>query len=170
MAHRAAEQREKVEARPVHQLGDGHLCGKGPPHLQAESFPCGGPGQIVGQDPCDFDDLATIKGSKVLPDLTDVNVVIQEPHPGVKLVGPSRSTLRQVTSHSPRVRVACPSSGTLGMLCSHITTKRAQPFPRARVSPSRMYLPSGERCRTWETLQGLTKTLAPDTARRRKDA
>ena len=86
MASRAAEQRKKVGARPIHHLGDGHLCGKGPTHLQAEPFPIGGSGQIAGRDPCDFDHLAPIEGSKVLPDLTDVSVVIQGIHPGAEVV------------------------------------------------------------------------------------
>lgn len=86
MASRTAEQREKVGAHPVHQLGDGDFGGKSPPHLQAEPFPCGGPGQIARWDPCEFDHLASIEGSKVVPDLTYVSAVIKRPHPGVVVV------------------------------------------------------------------------------------
>ena len=159
MAYRAAEQREKVGARPVHQLGDGHLCGKGPPHLQPEPFLCGGPGQIAGRDPCDFDHLATIEGSKVLPDLTDVSVVIQGTHPGVEVVRAFTLSPAAGDLPFPQGKGGLLQFGHLGDDVLPYHNYESTAVRQGAGFPSRTYLPSGERCRAWKILQRLAKPL-----------
>ena len=118
-------------------------------HLQAEPFPCGGPGQIAGRDPCDFDHIASIEGSKVLPDLTDVSVVIQGIHPGIVIVRAFTLSPAAGDLPFPLSKDGLPQFGYLGdvVLPYHHYDSTAVP----------QYLPSGERCRAWETLQGLAK-------------